>query len=148
MYLPIGRGMPDMPAKRKELPLRRGSETILVVDDNDGVCDALREVLEAWGYRVLVANSGESAAAVFRSQGGAIALAVVDVGVAGIRGASAFARINERKFDLPTILTTGYAEDTVAMAAELGHRVRVLHKPFAFGKLNEAIRDLLDGGAP
>jgi hypothetical protein len=59
---------------------------------------------------------------------------------------AAFATVSERKFDLPTILTTGYAEDTATLAAKLGHRVRVLRKPFGFGKLNETIRDLLDGG--
>jgi hypothetical protein len=42
-------------------------------------------------------------------------------------------------------LTTGYAEDTATFAARLSHKVRVLHKPFGFGKLNETIRDLLDG---
>ena len=106
----------------------------------------MREMLEAWGHKVLVASSAENAAAFFRSHKGTIDLAVIDVGVAGIRGPSLFARISERKFDLPTILTTGYAEDTAILAAELGHRVRVLHKPFGFGRLNETIRDLLDGG--
>lgn len=135
-----------MPHKTKALPVRRGSETILVVDHNDGVRDAMKEMLESWGHKVLVASSVGSAAAFFRSHGGAIELAVVDVGVAGIRGPSGFATVSERKFDLPTILTTGYAEDTVTLAAKLGQRVRVLRKPFGFGKLNETIRDLLDGG--
>src|SRR5258708_36454240 len=132
--------------KTKGLPIRRGAETILVVEDNDGVRDAIREMLEEWGHKVLVASSAESAAAFFRSHGGAIKLAVVDVGVAGISGPSAFATVSERKLNLPTILTTGYAEDTVTLAAKLGHRVRVLRKPFGFGKLDETIRDLLDGG--
>ena len=146
VYLPVGRGRPEMPHKTKALPVRRGSETILVVEHNDGVRDAMKEMLESWGHKVLVASSVGSAAAFFRSHGGAIELAVVDVGVAGIRGPSGLATVSERKFDLPTILTTGYAEDTVTLAAKLGQRVRVLRKPFGFGKLNETIRDLLDGG--
>jgi CheY-like chemotaxis protein len=146
VYLPVGTGRPEMPLRTHHLPVRRGSETILVVEDNDGVRDAMREILEAWGHKVLVASSTESAAGFFRSHGGAIELAIVDVGVAGIRGASAFARVSERKFDLPTILTHGIRRRYGDFAAKLSHRVRVLHKPFNFGKLNETIRDLLDGG--
>lgn len=48
------------------------------------------------------------------------------------------------RIDLPTILTSGYAQDTGSLAAVLGHRVRVLPKPFGSEKLNETIRELLD----
>lgn len=146
VYLPVGTGVPEMPSKTSSKPARRGSETVLLVDDNEDVCQVLREMLERWGYHVLVASSVGNAAATFRKHWKSIELAVVDVGVAGTNGVSALARIKERRFDLPTILTTGYAEDTTMLAAALGPRVQVLHKPFDSRKLNDMVRQLLDRG--
>lgn len=69
VYLPVGSGAPEASVKGKSEPIRRGSEKLLVVDDNEGVRDALQEMLEAWGYAVLVANDVEKGSQLFENMG-------------------------------------------------------------------------------
>ncbi len=118
---------------------------MLVVDDEDMVRRVVARTLEARGYQVVLAASGEEAlrAAEDRaSSDGPLAGAVLDVSMPGMNGAETLTALRQTLPELPVLLTSGYSEGE---AGDLLHgpRVGFLAKPFAPSALTEAFEKLL-----
>ncbi|HEY6936939.1 MAG TPA: ATP-binding protein, partial [Terriglobales bacterium] len=121
----------------------RGSETVLLVEDEDAVRESEREYLEQHGYTVLAAPNGPAALELAASCGREIHLLVSDVVMPGMSGSELGQELQAQRPGLKVLYVSGYAENTVMQhgLAELGSRF--LHKPFTLKALTAKIREVL-----
>jgi CheY-like chemotaxis protein len=131
------------PAARTPQQLR-GSETVLLVEDEDAVRESEREYLEQHGYTVLAAANGPAALELAAGCGREIQLLVSDVVMPKMSGSELGEKLLAQRPGLKVLYVSGYAENTVMQhgLAELGSRF--LHKPFTLKALAAKIRDVLD----
>jgi PAS domain S-box-containing protein len=120
----------------------KGSETILVVDDEEGVRKLCGAVLQANGYDALEAGSGQTALAAFEKNGHKIDLVLIDVVMAQIGGFELGRQLRQHKSGLKILYMSGYPEHAVDAAA-----TAFLHKPFTPDALLSKVRETLDGEA-
>ncbi len=122
--------------------VRRGFETILLVEDELSVRSLIRDILEEHGYCVLEAANGRVALEILERHSDEVLLVLTDLVMPGMNGPELAAEIKKRYRELPVLFTTGYFSG--APAAELGGGEHLLKKPFSAHELLEKLRDLLD----
>jgi PAS domain S-box-containing protein len=126
------------------LRLPRGSETILLVDDEDAVRDLVRQMLQLCGYTVLEASGGEEALEVSGRYEGAIHLMVTDVMMPEMNGREVADRLGPLRPDMRVLYMSGYTDDEIVRQGVLGADVAFLQKPFAPEALARKVREVLD----
>jgi CheY-like chemotaxis protein len=132
------------PADRagESFPALRGSETILVVDDDRWVLCVAREVLSEFGYTVLEASEGEEALAVVETWPGSIRLLLTDFLMPRMNGFQLSRRASALRPDMRTLLISGSPVSTIG-----DHSAPFfLQKPFTRLALLRAVRRVLDAG--
>jgi two-component system cell cycle sensor histidine kinase/response regulator CckA len=117
-------------------------ETILVVDDEEFILDATREVLERLGYKVLTANDGTEAVKVFEERGNDIDLVVTDIMMPQMDGIATIRALKKMRPDLPIVAASGITGSKIRKAVEEGAEVW-LAKPFTTEKLCATLQELL-----
>src|ERR1700674_425995 len=124
----------------------RGSETILVVEDEDEVLSLASEFLRSAGYSVLTAKDGVEALEVSERLGGSIQLLLTDVVMPKMRGTELAQKLNARFPSLRVVYMSGYLEqDTCSW--EILEKAIVLQKPFSRDTLIRQIREALEDKA-
>jgi signal transduction histidine kinase len=131
-------------------PLPRGTETLLVVEDDPSVRELARRVLEAQGYEVLPASNGQDALQVARDHKGApIRLVVTDVIMPLMGGKAMAGRLRASYPGLKMLFTSGYTDDAITLHGVLEPGVEFLAKPYTPATLARKVREMLDQpGAP
>ncbi|MGC4122595.1 MAG: response regulator [Myxococcales bacterium] len=124
----------------------RGSELILVVDDEPLVLNVTRPLLERAGYSVLTAASGAEALSILEKERSRIGLVLLDMVMPGMSGAEAFRRLRGLRPDLRVLLVSGYADSEEARALLREPHVGFLAKPYRLEELSAKIRDVLGQG--
>ena len=124
----------------------RGSETILLVEDEAAVRQSTRQFLTLSGYTVLEAKDGEEALRVARHHTGMIDLMVTDVVMPHLGGAKLAAQLATTRPHMRVIFVSGYAESTVLRHGPIDTVNNFLQKPFGLKSLAAKIRRVLDGG--
>jgi two-component system cell cycle sensor histidine kinase/response regulator CckA len=139
---------PEAPPPAAGTPLRasvvRGTETVLLVEDEDGVRLLAREALRAAGYRVVEASHGVDALVRARQHHGPIHLLVTDVIMPHMGGPELVERLSEMFPDVKTIYMSGYTDSTVVHEGVLTRSVAFLDKPFTGEELTREVRRVLD----
>jgi two-component system, cell cycle sensor histidine kinase and response regulator CckA len=146
IFFPAGGGDPPAIGPR-ETPLARGTETILLVEDVDGVRDLVRDMLTEWGYAVLEASNGEEALARAAKHDGPIHLLLTDIVMPKMGGLDLARRLGEARPGLRVLYMSGYA-DHAGLPVEPAPGTGFLAKPVKAGVLAHTVRELLDGPAP
>jgi PAS domain S-box-containing protein len=124
--------------------LLRGDETILIVDDERANIDAVKELLEDLGYRILTAQSGGKAIEIFRKHNEDIDLVILDMIMPGMKGKETLENMMKIDKSVSVILSSGYSIDGEAKdILRLGCK-GFLQKPFRVEELSERIREVLD----
>jgi signal transduction histidine kinase len=129
------------PAARQS---RQGHETLLVVEDEAGVRDLLRDWLESQGYRVLAAGNGVDALEVSRAHDGPIDLLVADVVMPAMGGPALAERLVPSRPELKIMYMSGYADEALGEERQLEPGIPFLQKPFTLSALVEKVREVLD----
>ncbi len=119
-------------------------ELLLLADDEQMVREVMAEVLESFGYEVLLAEDGKEAIEVFQAHQDKIALALLDVVMPHLGGMQLAGRIRIIKPELPVIFLTGYDKEHVLNGDERIQNSEILTKPVNFDDLSHSIRQLLD----
>ena len=121
-----------------------GSETILLVDDDDFVRVSAARALRSKGYAVLEAEDGSEALAVFAQHEASVALLVTDVVMPGMDGRQLAEAVRARQPALPVLFTSGYTDDAILRHGIKHDEVSFLEKPFRCRQLASRVRRLLD----
>ncbi|HZC66164.1 MAG TPA: ATP-binding protein, partial [Candidatus Dormibacteraeota bacterium] len=138
----------DQPAEAAGVPLAltevpRGTETILLSEDEQDVREVAREFLESGGYTVIEAQNGDEALALGSKFEGPIDLLITDMVMPGMRGQELAARLQRHRRDLRVLYMSGYSEHTAEESAASGMPVKMLTKPFSRSLLLRTVRELL-----
>jgi len=148
VYLPVAAASPAEPEHLQGLSAAgatRGTETILVVEDQPEVRAVTCEMLHARGYTVLEAASGAEAIAIGRQHGRQIDVLLTDVVMPEMSGRQAASLLQRDRPGLRVIYTSGYTDDTIVHHGVLDPGLAFLQKPFSAEALSQKIRDVMDG---
>jgi PAS domain S-box-containing protein len=144
VLLPALDGAAPAPAVAAPNDARGGSETVLVVEDDDAVRWLAARVLRRYGYHVLEASGGDEAEALLALHGSAIDLLLTDVVMPGIGGRELARRAEAIRPGLRVLFTSGYTEDEILLRGVALDARSFLPKPYTPGGLVQAVRDVLD----
>jgi PAS domain S-box-containing protein len=120
-----------------------GSETILLVEDEDSVRQLVRETLESRGYRVLEAPNGDAALALAAAHPDPIHLIITDVVMPGLSGHELAQQLLAARPTLKVLYLSGYAQDAFATPAATEAQKTFLQKPFTLQSLTRKVREIL-----
>jgi PAS domain S-box-containing protein len=126
----------------------RGDETVLLVEDDEGVRSLVQRVLQDGGYHVLVAGSGREALHVCAQQGSPIHLLVTDVVMPEMGGRPLAEQLLGLHPELRVLYLSGYTDDAIIRHGVLVAEVHFLQKPFAPAALAQKVREVLDAPPP
>jgi signal transduction histidine kinase/CheY-like chemotaxis protein len=144
VYLPVHEGEATSKSAAARWSGRRGNETLLVVDDDPEVLAVLKSRLEDNGYRVIACRDGEEALREYRRSASDIALVISDAVMPKLGGRELHRAISAEFGEIPFLICSGYAAQTLEPEF-FDHPLRAfLPKPFDDRALQESVRALLD----
>jgi len=143
IYLPQNSGyvLPDPPASGALL--KRGGETILLVEDHDAVRSYTRDALEKWGYRVVEASNGDQAIRVAADSAEEIHLLLTDVVMMGMNGHELSQRLINLRPNLKVVFLSGHTSEVLARRG-LPDGMAFVQKPFSPDEIAAKVRKALD----
>ncbi|HEV8266246.1 MAG TPA: PAS domain S-box protein [Gemmatimonadales bacterium] len=144
VYLPRIAAPPPTAAPAPRPGVTRGSETVLIVEDDQAVLGLGRRALEAEGYTVLAAADGPDALRLVERHGGPIHLLLTDVVMPGMSGRELAAQLAARRMGIRVLFMSGYPGDAVVHGGALAPGSAFLQKPFGPEALARKVRDVLD----
>ena len=147
IYLPLASGPASKgEAEAKRAALRRGSETVLVVEDEAGVRELAGQFLKAQGYTVLEAKDGIEAMEIAAQHEGTIHVLLTDMIMPRMSGTELVRRLKAIRPDIKAAYMTGYAEyATSGSETSSKQQDSILQKPFSLTSLADMIRAVLAG---
>lgn len=149
IYLPCVAAQPSVsePADQKKQSAARGTETILVVEDEPAVRSAATEFLRLQGYNVLEAKDGLEALAAVGSENSPIHLVMTDVVMPNMSGGEMAEQIRRLRPEVKWLFVSGYAGRTVLDQRVLDGQSSFLQKPYTLKELAARIRETLQNGS-
>lgn len=126
-----------------EAKVARGTETVLVVEDQAEVRKLVVEVLQTYGYRTLEAASGAEGLEASKMYAGPIHLLVTDVVMPGMTGRDLAERLAETRPEMKVLYTSGYTANVIAHQGVIEPGVAYLPKPFTPVQLAAKVREVL-----
>jgi signal transduction histidine kinase len=146
VYLPRVKEEASVATKRDqddEVP--RGTETVLLVEDETGLRELIRECLEASGYAVLEARQAGHAIEIAQKHTDPIHLLMTDVIMPGMSGRELAHRLESSHSETKVLYMSGYTDDAIVIHGVLAEEMAFLQKPFTIQALARKVRALLDG---
>lgn len=137
---------PDAAPGQGGAPLR-GSETILLVEDEEQILTLTRRILEQIGYRVLAAGQPEHAIRIVRSHAGPIDLLITDVIMPGMNGRVLLEEVRRLQPSIRCLFISGYAADVLPPDPRGEDGAQFQPKPFTAAELAQRVRRVLDRAA-
>jgi PAS domain S-box-containing protein len=137
-------GIGDHPAAAKAA--NRGSETILLVEDEEAVRGLACRILERQGYRVIPAQHGRDAMEIATKEEGRIDLVLTDVVMPGMNGRGLVERLTGIRPAIKSLYMSGYTDDDIIRRGFIEPSKSFLQKPFTSEALLETVRKVLDEG--
>jgi two-component system cell cycle sensor histidine kinase/response regulator CckA len=146
-HLLEGARAPSALPATSEAPSALGPETLLLVEDEPGVRELVRDILLAQGYRVLAAQDGVEALQVARQHQGPIHLLLTDVVMPRMSGRALADQLRSSYPGMRVLYTSGYTDNAIVHHGVLDEGVHFLSKPFEMEALARKVRKVLDGDA-
>jgi len=145
IYLPRVQGE-EASLKKEPVPkeLLQGSETVLMVEDDEGVRNLSKKILKQSGYNVLEAQDGEEALMVSKAHAGPIHLLLTDVVMPKMSGKELADRLQPLRPETKILFMSGYTDNTIIRHGTLRPDVNFMQKPFTPELLSQRIRRVLD----
>ncbi|MDB5391129.1 MAG: Blue-light-activated protein [Planctomycetaceae bacterium] len=146
VFLPATRNLSvDLSKTCDVTPPYRGNETVLLVEDENGVRRLARQILETQGYRVLDAGSGHEALQLIQTPGQSIQILITDVVMPGMNGRQLVEALLLRYPNLKILYISGHTDDAIVQHGIRDASHAFLQKPFSMMTLAKKVRDVLDG---
>ncbi len=145
IYLPRAEGAEEfVEAVSTHRPAHAGTETILLVEDEDGVRRLLKHILSRQGYTVLEAPDGPEALECLATHDGAVHLLLTDMVMPRMSGRDVGDRAVEMRPGIKVIYMSGYTDDMLMRAGALGPGMSFIRKPLKVETLTSRVREVLD----
>ena len=144
VYFPAIQTEQDMEAPTSETPIPGGTETVLLVDDDDAVRDWCQELLGSFGYEVITAGNGKEAVEMCQTMGDSISLVILDLIMPVMDGRQCLAEILRIKPSAKVIIASGYSESGPTSRSMTGGAKGFVEKPYNESQLLTTIRKVLD----
>ncbi len=144
LYLPRCDRTAEKPAASGTEPIQRGSETILLVEDEEQVRYVARDILRRQGYVVLEASNGGEALLICEQHGARIQLLLTDVVLPRMSGRQLAERLATVRPQMRVLFMSGYTDDAVLLHGILDSGVAFLQKPLTPTSLSRRVREVLD----
>ena len=125
---------------------RHGSETVLLVEDDEMVQEIIRDVLKQYGYHVLEAKDGEEAIKTGKEYKGTIHLLLTDVVLPGLSGRELAELLQSERQDIRVLYMSGYTDNVIVHHGVLDDDTNFIEKPFTLEGLARKVREVLDQG--
>lgn len=123
--------------------LIKGSGTVLLVDDEEPILEVGRGMLEAIGYRVIIARSGEEAIGTYKGSKGDIDIVLLDISMPGMGGGETYDRLKEINSDIKVLLSSGFSIDGEAYQILARGCNGFIQKPFKMNELSGKLSEIL-----
>ena len=141
-----------LPASKKKIlkeklfqkEILKGSETVLLIDDEEMILDVGHDLLEKLGYEVLAAKSGTEAVEIYRTNQGKIDIVILDMVMPEMGGGDAYEKLKEIDPGVKVLLSSGYSIDSQASKILSRGCDGFIQKPFDINSLSLELRKILD----
>jgi PAS domain S-box-containing protein len=144
IYFPrVDEPLQESPKGSFQKGLRGGNETILIVEDEDGVRKLTRKILSRQGYKILEASGGGDALLLCEQCNEPIHLLLSDVVMPGINGPELARRIKTLSPDVKVLFMSGYADQAIFQSGILDEKACFIQKPFSARNLVEKIQEVI-----
>ena len=143
IFLPVS-GKKIIKEKILHKEILKGSETVLLVDDEDIIIDVGRDLLEKLGYEVLTAKSGREAVEIYENNREKIDIVILDMVMPKMGGADTYEKLRDADPDVKVLLSSGYSIDGQASKILSRGCDGFIQKPFDIKSLSLEIRKILD----
>jgi nitrogen-specific signal transduction histidine kinase len=143
IYLPRVDGVAEKHAAPVAHAALGGTETVLLVEDEESVRQLVRETLDAKGYTVLEAENGEAGVAAAAQHDGPIALVITDVVMPGMGGRELVKNLVQTRPETKVLYLSGYTEDAILSEGTIENGAAFLQKPFTLQNLSRKVREVL-----
>jgi len=149
IYFPVStHAAPCLTHSTEELFNRRGTECILIAEDETALREMISEILKLQGYRVLAANSGPAALELWNREKRRVDLLLTDLVMpGGMLGTELATELRRSNPGIKLIYTTGYSPGAAGSADPLREGINFLPKPYSPNKLVQIVRNALDSAA-
>ncbi|HYK40013.1 MAG TPA: PAS domain S-box protein [Candidatus Eremiobacteraceae bacterium] len=134
--------------KRRDEKAERGSETVLLVEDDDAVRELAEVILKAQGYTVICADGPKQAQEIAEKRADEIDLVLTDVIMPMMSGRELVKKLTARNSKMRVLYMSGYTDNVIAQGGVLEEGLAFLQKPFTPRALRQKVREVLDAGVP
>ena len=146
IYLPAAtESMQERPPRPQAQPAAKGSETVLLAEDDQQVRELAAIALERYGYKVFAAANGRDAQAIAEGLEEPIHLLLTDVIMPDMNGKELFEQISRFRPEVRVLFMSGYTDDVIAHHGGIDAGIPFIGKPFNLKGLAERVRSVLDG---
>ncbi|HYM75276.1 MAG TPA: PAS domain S-box protein [Candidatus Dormibacteraeota bacterium] len=143
IYLPLVEGAAEQSSVSVQDTASGGTETVLLVEDEESVRQLVRDTLTARGYRVVEAEHGEAGVAAAAALQGKIDLVITDVVMPGMGGREMVKLLAQTRPDTKVLYLSGYTEDAIVNDGSIEKGTAFLQKPFTLQNLSRKVREVL-----
>jgi signal transduction histidine kinase len=148
IYLPAASGAPEEAGAEDHAQPRKGSETILLAEDHEGLRESAKSALEALGYRVLSASTGAEALDLFRRHRDQVDVAILDAVLPALSGPEVYLQMQADGGSVKVIYTTGHTSETPSVEWIRKSGAPLLQKPYTPASLSQMIGKVLERTLP
>jgi PAS domain S-box-containing protein len=144
IYLPASAGVPEPVRDGVDAAAERGSETVMLVEDDESVRNLVRTMLETKGYSVLAAAGAEEAEHMCAEVSGGVDLLLTDVVMPEVNGRVLAERLSALSPSMRILFMSGYSDEAVYRHGEISPNASFIEKPFTDRTLARKVREVLD----
>jgi signal transduction histidine kinase len=145
VFLPLSHEIRAPEQRRSEVPIQPGTETVLVVEDEDFVRNLASRVLTRAGYDVIQAENGREAVALVEELQDNLDLVLTDVVMPEMHGGEMATELRDKHPDLKILFMSGYTDSLIAQRGVLEPETSFIGKPFTPRALASKVRAVIDG---
>ncbi len=144
IYLPAVERPADTVGTKIEGEPPRGTETILVAEDDDSLRNLAQRMLERAGYTIITAADGEAALQAYMAQADKVDMLLLDVVMPKMGGREVLDRIREANHDVAVLFASGYSQNAIHTDFVLQTGMKLIRKPYGAHELLHRVRTVLD----